>query len=245
MDELEKLQRAQSYMKMLADGVDPVSGVSVEEDSVVNNIRLSRCFFYVAEVLQKVIDNGGEVNRKRSVPKALFSITPEQIETIPTEDAGIPVTAIVGRINESALTDESEKGLSSTPVTNWLVGTGLLEIVFGKDGKSRKVPTEAGETMGIYTESRTGQYGMYTIVLYNREAQRFLLDNLEAILEEYREEKMTKTSKAVNQGQPWTPEQDIALCKAFDEGASLPELCEQFGRSRSSIRGRLVKYEKL
>ena len=47
---------------------------------------------------------------------------------------------------------------------------------FKKTGKQRRVPTEAGQQLGLYTESHQGQYGTYETVLYSPDAQRFLLE---------------------------------------------------------------------
>ncbi|MBQ4600708.1 MAG: hypothetical protein IJB17_03670 [Oscillospiraceae bacterium] len=52
------------------------------------------------------------------------------------------------------------------------------------DGKSRRIPTPNGLTIGLSTQTRQGQYGEYQAVFYNADAQRFVLDNLAAILEE-------------------------------------------------------------
>ena len=43
-----------------------------------------------------------------------------------------------------------------------------------------------------------------------------------------------------NQGRPWSAEDDRRLAEAFDGGASLPELAAAFGRSKNSIRSRLI-----
>ena len=61
MDNLELLMRAKTYMDKLANGVNPLDDTPVLEDDIVNNIRISRCFFYVSDVLRQVIENGGEV----------------------------------------------------------------------------------------------------------------------------------------------------------------------------------------
>ena len=61
MTELEIMQRAKMYMDKLAQGIDPISGQEVPNDSVLNNVRLARCFFYVSGVLDQVIANGGRV----------------------------------------------------------------------------------------------------------------------------------------------------------------------------------------
>lgn len=49
--------------------------------------------------------------------------------------------------------------------------------------KKSKAPTEKGIQVGITGEMRHGQYGSYMALFYNKEAQRFLLDNLKKIIE--------------------------------------------------------------
>lgn len=59
MTELETLERAKIYMEKLANGINPIDGSVIPDEDVVNNVRLSRCFFYVSDVLRQVIENGG------------------------------------------------------------------------------------------------------------------------------------------------------------------------------------------
>jgi hypothetical protein len=44
-----------------------------------------------------------------------------------------------------------------------------------------------------------------------------------------------------NSGQPWNDDDDRRLVEAFDGGADERELADAFGRSRSSIRARLIR----
>ena len=44
MTELETMQRAKMYLDKLAQGIDPISGQEIPNDSVLNNVRLARCF---------------------------------------------------------------------------------------------------------------------------------------------------------------------------------------------------------
>ena len=69
MTELEIMQRAKMYMDKLAQGIDPISDQEMPEDSVLNNVRLARCFFYVSGILAQVIANGGKI---ASTPKKVF-----------------------------------------------------------------------------------------------------------------------------------------------------------------------------
>ena len=69
MTEMDKLHRAQLYMKQLAEGIDPVSGRELPDDTALNQVRLSRCFYYVAGLIQQIIANGGEIGRPQRGPK--------------------------------------------------------------------------------------------------------------------------------------------------------------------------------
>ena len=67
MTELEKIERAKMYMDKLANGINPIDDTMAPDDDLINNVRLSRCFFFVSDVLRQVIENGGTksaVNKK-------------------------------------------------------------------------------------------------------------------------------------------------------------------------------------
>ena len=61
MTELEKMQRAKMYLDKLANGIDPISDREMPDDTVLNQVRLSRCLFYVSVILRQVIENGGQI----------------------------------------------------------------------------------------------------------------------------------------------------------------------------------------
>ena len=67
-------------------------------------------------------------------------------------------------------------------VINFLINAELLEEYINTEGKVRKRPTESGMRIGIFTEERNGSNGPYTIILYNKEAQKYLIENMENIL---------------------------------------------------------------
>lgn len=179
MTELETMQRAKMYLDKLAQGIDPITNREMPDDSVLNNVRLARCFFYVSGVLEQVIANGGAIGSKPK--KTDFSITPEQLSGVQVSAEPIRVTQLVDRIS-AAVNDPQMKKLSTTAITDWLLEKGFLEKEIGADGKSRRVPTRNGLSIGMTTEIRQGQYGEYQAVFYNESAQRFVLDHLLSIL---------------------------------------------------------------
>ena len=52
MTELEKIVYAKSFIDKLANGINPLDDTLIPDGDVVNNVRLSRCFFYVSSILQ-------------------------------------------------------------------------------------------------------------------------------------------------------------------------------------------------
>ena len=183
MTEIEIMQRAKMYMDKLSQGVDPVTDEEMPEDSVLNNVKLARCFFYVSGVLQQVINNGGIVSGKApKIKKVDFAITPEQITKIEIPRYPIRITEFVEMLNDAVDAPEMKK-LKTTKITDWLLEKGFLYKEPDPDGKSRRMPTEEGKKLGLTTAPRRGPAGDQMAVYYSRQAQMFLLDNLEAILQ--------------------------------------------------------------
>ncbi len=179
MTELETMQRAKMYMEKLAQGIDPITGQELPEDSALNNVRLARCFFYVSDVLGQVIANGGVIGGKPRLQP--FAITEQQLARVRISQEPVRVTQLVEMIG-TAVENPQMKKLSTTAITDWLLEKGFLEKQTTPDGKSRRVPTDSGRMIGLFTETRQGQYGEYLAVFYNAEAQQFVLDNLSDML---------------------------------------------------------------
>lgn len=179
MTELETMQRAKMYLDKLAQGIDPITNQDVPEDSVLNNVRLARCFFYVSGVLEQVIANGGAVGGK---PKQqAFHISTEQLAQVQVSQEPVRVTQLIELISAS-VSDPQMRKLRTTVITDWLLEKGFMEKQTGPDGKSIRVPTQNGLMLGLSVQVRQGQYGEYQAVLYNAAAQQFVLDHLPEML---------------------------------------------------------------
>lgn len=179
MNELEKLAAARDYIGKLARGRDPITGADVSDDSVLNNIHICRCLLYVEEVLGQVVEAGGvAARRERRTP---FHITREQLDRYEFPPEPLSVTGIAQRITELA-GDGNMKKLCYRDITGFLLEAGALRIVTDAGGRQSKCPTPFGESLGIRQEQRQGKNGPYTAILYDREAQKFILDNMESIL---------------------------------------------------------------
>ena len=235
MTELEIMQHAKDYLDKLAQGIDPLTGQEVPEDDVINNVRISRCLFYVSDVLRQVIENGGiQVKTVKNSEKMPFSLPFEERERYTFGEWPVTVSVITQRLNELAESETMQR-LKTTSITKFLLQSGLLFEEEGANGRKNKRPTEAGRQLGISTAVRTGQNGDYTAVVYDREAQQFILDNLDAIVA------INATPLHENQGKPWEPEEDEYLRRGYQAGVEVKELSAELKRTREAIRSRLKK----
>ena len=184
MTDLEIMQRAKIYLDQMANGLNPLTGQPVPDGELLNNVRISRCLFYVSNVLRQVIENGGTVSRPRkaSGPRRAFTITPQQLAQFPFSDTPLKITEIVRRINELS-SSEDMKQLQPVNITEYLREKGFMELLDNGHGKQVRLPTEAGYSIGLTADDRVAPNGQpYTAVFYNRDAQQFVIDNMEGVL---------------------------------------------------------------
>ena len=158
MEEKDKIALAQDWVRKLANGINPLNGNAVKEEDVVNNVHISRCLFYVADLLGKYSEKRTKTNSSRTIP---FSAFARELKNL------IP---------------ENMQSVSYKSMTTWLIQEGMLSETISDNGHTYKIATEKGEENGIYTEERERENGgHFLLTLYNREAQRLLLEHLEEI----------------------------------------------------------------
>ena len=170
----EKLKTAQDWVRKLANGINPLTGNAVKEDDIVNNVHISRCLFYVADILGEYSARKNKPSSSRNIP---FSISALQVEKYNYVEA-ISISAFSREIEN--LLPENMKGVSYKSMIQWLMQEDLLYETEPDDkDRTYKVATEKGKGIGIYTEERDRANGHFLVTLYNREAQKYLLEHLE------------------------------------------------------------------
>ncbi len=193
MTELETMMRARQYIESLANGKNPLTGENVKDDDIINNVRISRCLFYVSTVLQKVIDNGGEVQKVKSKKsqREEFNLTEEQKSNLKPDKLSLSSSKITALINDQIDTEKMKK-LKVTTLNSWLVSIGLLTEETTPIGKTRKIPTSDGEMLGLSETEFTDNRGSVKYVIYNTNAQQFIFDNIDSVIEFAHNEELEK-----------------------------------------------------
>ena len=180
MTELERIAYAKTFIDKLANGINPLDNQPVSEQDVINNVKLARCFFYVSDILRQVIENGGIAPHKKQSSRP-FHITPEQLSHYSYSKTPISISEIAKRLN--ALVDtEQMKPLSYRPLMDWLLSVDALTEQAAANGKIQKRPTETGYQLGISVGIRSSIKGEYSVVLYNENAQAYILEHISEII---------------------------------------------------------------
>ena len=186
MTEHEKIAYAKLFIDKLANGINPLDDTHIPNDDIVNNVRISRCFFYVSSILEKEIERTRKKEMKEKKAEILpFSITPEQLQEFVYSPTPISVYAMGKKINWLVREDIEEKRMKKFPsrnVYNWLQDLGMIEWRDWDYGKLKRFPTAEGEAIGLVLKIWEN-YGRRTpVVNLSEEAQHFIIDNIDAIL---------------------------------------------------------------
>lgn len=177
MIDTDKLRIAKEWISKLANGINPLDNNLIKDEDIVNNVHISRCLFFAAEIIDSFIQKN---TKKEKENKLEFNISSEDLSKVYiSEKSGI--TNFVREINK--LVPDNMKPINYTKILAWLSSHGYLEEIVKEDGGKTKRPTEAGRAIGISTEMRDGSNGRFLFVVYNANAQRFILDNIYSIIE--------------------------------------------------------------
>lgn len=243
MTELEKMQRAKMYVTKLSEGIHPITGEILDNDTVLNDVRFARCFFYISNILGKVIDNGGEIGKKTRNCDLQFSFSDDILNKIETTPKSITVSEFTKNINKT-LEDHYIRKISYKMITQYLVENDYLEEIILPDGKTTKGLTEKSNDIGITSEHRETQFKTYDVILYDETAQRFIIKNLETIIINYEnnKEKEKKNKKLKKIG--WTINEEKQLILECNINLTVEEIAQRHNREIEDIKNKLVELGK-
>ena len=200
MDKLRIIQHAQGYMDKLSLGIDPISGTPVPEDSTLQQERLQKCFRFVSDILEELIQNNGSISLSETqnaisdpvaeatnspVPAVL--ITPQQIQNIEVTPTPILPSAFVKKIG-AALDSDTKKKVTLARINRWLLKKGYLAETKVRTivNKSVKIATPLSAEIGVVehlvVDKKTGEAKPQ--LFFSEDAQKFILNNINNIANE-------------------------------------------------------------
>lgn len=233
MTELEKIIYTKTFIDKLANGINPLDNSIIPENELINNIRISRCMFYVSDILRKVCENGGIEGKstKKHRNKYPFTISNEQLSNYEYSEQPISISELARKINELTNPDLSGR-LTYKGLKGWLILKGYLDQKTNDKGKERAIPTQKGEQLGISTELRNGYRGSYMVVVYNKTAQGLIISNMDSIAQ------FVNSGTETNEIE-WTVEQDKLLIEMFQDGIVFEDVAKSLSKSVDEVKQRL------
>lgn len=189
MTEAEKIAYAKSFIDKLANGINPLDDTPIPEEDIVNNVRLSRCFFYVSSILEKEIEREKRKETKATKPKKTrrgpFTITQERLAQFQYSPTSISAKVIAQKINwliANEIREKRVKSLAYRSIMRWLSSLGFLEWQTWEDGTSKLLPTQSGKEIGLELHVWERYDRRLPYILFSEEAQRFFVDNFGSFL---------------------------------------------------------------
>ena len=238
MVEKERILRAKMYVDKLANGINPLTDQPLPDEDPINNVKISRCFFYVSDLLRRLVENGGLVQEEASERKLPFRLDFADRQRFRFSETPISISEIAKRINELIDPNTMSK-LSYRDLVDWLLEVGQLSMTTAPDGTTHKLPTPSGTDRGIILEQRQGQRGPYTVIVYNREAQQFILDNLDGAIAWSRHAR--EGADLQLRGRPWTQDHEEILVDLFRKQVPIQEIAVTLKRTENGVRSKLKK----
>lgn len=186
MNEVEKIEYAKSFIDKLASGINPLDETPIPDGDVANNVRISRCFFYVSSILERQIEiEKKKLLKAKNREKAPFAITDEQLERFECSHTPITASILARKINFLVRVEIDSKRMDKLrykKINQWLLNIGMLELKPWEDGKIRLFPTAAGEEIGLSSHVWE-KYGRRTLAVdFSETAQMFVVDNIDAVI---------------------------------------------------------------
>ncbi len=177
--EKEKIIKASEILNKMANGINPVNGGPIDTDCFLQDPRIIRCLFFVQQVLNKAAK--GSINTS-SRKIAQFLITAEEKSKVRFPEENIGINKFARCINSAIDLNRSRK-ITGVEINKQLKKMGILAEELLANGKKRTKVNDISPKYGILTEKRNYNGDEYDMVCFNDIGKKFLLDNLEKILE--------------------------------------------------------------
>ncbi|MCD8040530.1 MAG: hypothetical protein LUF82_03335 [Clostridia bacterium] len=237
MTELEKVEYTKSFIDKLAEGVNPLTDEQIPDGDLLNNVRISRCMFYVSGILDGVISqmkNPKPLKKIRNADKKPFCIGDGDMGKYTYSDNLCTVGDIANQLN-SFIDLNIMQRIKVKTIYDWLVSKEYLYNVDGSEKVYRR-SAEKGRAAGFTDSQRVSAKGLsYTVILCNKNAQKIIVENANLIAQS------DSAQNGEHSGTAWTEEQDKNLTDMFNNGLTSAAMAKETGRTPTAVKARLVR----
>lgn len=174
IDEIKLLKRSRLYIDAMSQGINPLTGEYIE-DTILREERIRSCLEYVSYILERLIDRGGLKKTSNKNKLEPFILKREDIDKINFIDEYIGINSLAAKINE-VIDKNISKKISGNKLANMLYELGYLSKKENENKKYINDKTREIGAMEIEKNSYSG--GIYKQIVYNKAAQKFIVDKL-------------------------------------------------------------------
>jgi hypothetical protein len=173
--DFERLDESRKLLHMIANGIDPVNDVPISNESFLNDPKVIRSIFFLVDYIES------EMAKIPRTKRSKFFISKDQKSKVKFPDGDLGINDIANAINE-VIDTRLVKRLSGMVINKQLKKIGILSEEKTDDGRKRTITNEKSEGYGIFSKVRYFDNRQYEQVVFNDIGKKFILDNLERIL---------------------------------------------------------------
>ncbi|MEG0169611.1 MAG: hypothetical protein RR945_07620 [Erysipelotrichaceae bacterium] len=178
--DIDKVNKIISDLELLIKNIDPKTKKEISVDTILNNSYNKQLLKNVKAILSEY---ASKVSRKKYKIKEVFQMSLDMKEKVCYSNSPIVISAFTYELNKNIDSSKIKK-IKATDITRWLVVNGYLAECDRGDGKFVKVLTDKSSCIGLMKENRISKDGReYEVVLYSKESQQFIVNNINEIAE--------------------------------------------------------------
>ncbi len=178
--ELEILERAESYLRKLSLGINPITDEPLNENDSSSQERIQKCLHFVADYLSNDIARKKRRQARRG-EKQLISIPVEFAEKYELFNEPVSISKIVGRLN--TLLPKEMSHFLYQDIAGFLTMDGVLSPVETPSGRVTNLPTDFGIKVGFIKSVSTFNNVEHERTLCSRLGQQYILGNIQKCIE--------------------------------------------------------------
>lgn len=182
--DIAELKRLVDYAEKLGKGLDPVTGMAFDEDTILNCNPIKKYNTHIASLLKNIIhtieigDSNYVIGKRK---KMTFSLEQDAKDRFEFSEESLSISSLTYKLNNYC--EPYMRKVHATDITNWLLEQGYLEERHVSEDTTIKAATAKGNELGITLITKTNSYGnTYFVNVYDVRAQRYIVDNIETII---------------------------------------------------------------